>query len=167
MTTNADSVASARALHAEIRAQGAAIEEGRRVPQALIDAMCTAGLFHLGLPAKFGGLGADPVTSARAIEELAFADGSAGWVAMLAAQSAAFAAFMPDADGVAIWGNGGIVAGTARPIGRAIAVSQPEPGYLVSGRWPFASGSSHATWFMGECVVYDGEAPRRMRTATT
>lgn len=31
----------------------------------------------------------------------------------------------------------------------------------MSGRWPFASESSHADWFMGECIVYDGEQPRR------
>jgi hypothetical protein len=36
----------------------------------------------------------------------------------------------------------------------------PEPGYIVSGRWPFASGSSHATWFGAECLVYDGDQPR-------
>jgi alkylation response protein AidB-like acyl-CoA dehydrogenase len=80
---------------------------------------------------------------------------------MLAAQSGAFAGFIPQADALAIYGNGGIVAGTARPIGRAIAMQDPADGYVVSGRWPFASGSSHATWFAGECIVYDGEAPRK------
>ena len=30
----------------------------------------------------------------------------------------------------------------------------------MSGRWPFASGSSHADWFAAECTIYDGEAER-------
>ena len=60
-----------------------------------------------------------------------------------------------------IWADGGIVAGTARPIGKARPVETPEPGFRVSGRWPFASGSSHATWFAAECTVYDGDTPRQ------
>lgn len=53
------------------------------------------------------------------------------------------------------------MAGTARPVGRALATDTPEPGYVVSGRWPFASGSSHASWFATESVVYDGDSPRK------
>jgi alkylation response protein AidB-like acyl-CoA dehydrogenase len=154
-------VFAAERLRDRIREVAAEIEQERRVPQALVDEMRAAGLFHLGLPRSLGGLEVDPVTAGRSIEELAYADGSVGWVAMIAAQSAWFASFMPDEDTAAIWGGGGIVAGTARPIGRAVATDRPEPGYVVSGRWPFASGSTHATWFMGECVVYDGDEPRR------
>jgi len=95
------------------------------------------------------------------VEEIALADGSVGWCVMLAAQSALFAGLLPGKHAREIWSNGGIVAGTARPIGRAVATREPADGYMVSGRWPFASGSTHATWFMGECVVYDGEAPRK------
>jgi alkylation response protein AidB-like acyl-CoA dehydrogenase len=46
-------------------------------------------------------------------------------------------------------------------VGRAVWTETPEPGYVVSGRWGFASGSSHADWFTGECVVYDGDQPRK------
>jgi alkylation response protein AidB-like acyl-CoA dehydrogenase len=77
---------------------------------------------------------------------------------MLSAQSCSFAGFLPKHEAETIWGDGGIVAGTARPIGRAVAI---EGGYDVSGRWPFASGSSHATWFSGECKIYDGDELRR------
>ncbi|HJN91376.1 MAG TPA: acyl-CoA dehydrogenase family protein [Dehalococcoidia bacterium] len=58
------------------------------------------------------------------------------------------------------WANRGIAAGVARPIGRAIPTQTPEPGFRISGRWPFASGSSHADWFGTESVVYDGDEPR-------
>jgi alkylation response protein AidB-like acyl-CoA dehydrogenase len=33
-------------------------------------------------------------------------------------------------------------------------------GYRVSGRWAFASGCRHATWFFGASDLYDGDAPR-------
>jgi alkylation response protein AidB-like acyl-CoA dehydrogenase len=161
IAVTADPVAAAGDLTGRIRGAAASIEQERAIPAALIGELRGAGLFHMVLPTYLGGGGVDPITAARAVEQLAYADGSVGWVVMLAQQSCMFAAFMPEAEARAIWGNGGIVAGTARPIGRAVATTAPTPGYVVSGRWPFASGSSHATWFMGECVVYDGEQPRK------
>ncbi|MEI6664934.1 MAG: acyl-CoA dehydrogenase family protein [Chloroflexota bacterium] len=144
-----------------IRAAAGRTESERRVPQEVIDALVQAGMFHMVLPASVGGGGHSPLVASRAVEEIAYADASTGWVVMLAQQSAMFAIFMSDEDNTAIFGNGGIIAGTARPIGRAVWTESLAPGYLVSGRWPFASGSSHATYFMGECVVYDGDEPRK------
>ncbi|MEZ4554255.1 MAG: acyl-CoA dehydrogenase family protein [Dehalococcoidia bacterium] len=155
-----DPVAAARVLQPRIREAASRIEEQRRLPMDLVDAMRDAGLFHMTIPASIGGHESSPVAAARAVEEIARADGSAGWCVMLAAQSTGFAGLMPESEARQVFGDGGIIAGTARPIGRAVTVREPAEGYRVSGRWPFASGSSHADWFMGECVVYDGEAPR-------
>lgn len=155
-----DPVEAARGLQGRIRSVADRIEAERQLPVDLVAAMVDAGLFHMLIPESIGGFEANPVDAARAVEEVACADGSAGWCVMLAAQSTGFAGLMPEPEAREVFGNGGIIAGTARPIGRAVAVSAPTPGYVVSGRWPFASGSSHATWFLGECVVYDGEQPR-------
>ena len=155
-----DPVEAARGLRGRIQEAASVIEEGRHLPASLVGEMRAAGLFHMAIPRSLGGLEADPIAAARAVEEVAFADGSAGWCVMLAAQSTAFAGLLPEDEARTIFGNGGIVAGTARPIGRAIPVREPSAGYLVSGRWPFASGSSHATWFLAECIVYEGDQPR-------
>ena len=77
---------------------------------------------------------------------------------MIAGQNAVFAGLIEPDESKKIWGPRDIVGGTARPIGRAVVT---DGGYRVSGRWPFASGSSHATWFAGECVVYDGDTARK------
>ncbi len=156
-----DPVEAARSLAPRIRAAAPAIEEERQLPADLVAEMREAGLFHMLVPQSLGGLEANPVDAARAVEEVAAADGSAGWCVMLAGQSAGFSGLLPELAAQEIFADGGIVAGTARPIGRATPVTDPAPGYVVSGRWPFASGSSHATWFIGECIVYDGEQPRR------
>jgi alkylation response protein AidB-like acyl-CoA dehydrogenase len=156
-----DPVEAARGLSGRIREAAPLIEQDRRLPLDLVDAMRDAGLFHMLIPESLGGREADPIAAARAVEEIALADASAGWCVMLAAQSTGFAGLLPPEEARAVFGDGGIIAGTARPIGRAVAVSEPADGYIVSGRWPFASGSSHADWFMGECVVYDGEQVRR------
>ncbi|HEU0072805.1 MAG TPA: acyl-CoA dehydrogenase family protein [Dehalococcoidia bacterium] len=150
----------AREFSPRVRDYSDAIDRERKLPTDLVDKMREAGFFHALLPRDLGGQEADPVTAGRIVEEIARGDGSAGWCVMLAAQSCSFAGFIPKEDAIEVYGNGGIVAGTARPIGRAVATRQPADGFIVSGRWPFASGSSHATWFAGECVVYDGEKPR-------
>lgn len=148
-------VAAARKLAPRLCELAAETEAARRLPVETVAALRAAGLFHMFVVAAGGGLQTDPVEACQAIEEVAAADGSTGWCVMLAAQSGAFSGLLPPAQARAIWGDGGIVASVARPIGRATVEGEC---YRVSGRWPFASGSSHATWFAGECVVYDGEA---------
>src|SRR5439155_22204210 len=148
-----DPIAAARALQPKIQEVAAQIERERQVPASLIADLVHAGLFRMMIPRSLGGAEVDPVTAAQAVEEISVADGSVGWCVMLAAQAALFAGLLPEEHAREIWSKGGIVAGTARPIGRAVATREPSDGYVVSGRWPFASGSTHATWFMGECVV--------------
>ncbi len=148
----ADPLAAARTLAPEIRAAAAETEAQRHIPAALVERLRDAGLFHMTLPKDIGGLECDPVTASRVIEEIAAADGSTGWVLMLANQTTFFAGFLPAEQASLFWGEGRINCGVARPIGRAVPAEGG--GYTVSGRWPFASGSSHAEWFMGECLVY-------------
>lgn len=161
-TTTVDPIEAARTLAPRVRATAAEIESTGRLPAALVEDLRSAGLFHLLLPASLGGPECDPITASRTVEEIAAADGSAGWCLMIAAQDIAFAGFIDPEQARTVWGDGGICCGTARPIGRAEETTTPEYGYRVSGRWPFASGSSHADWFSAECVVYgsNGEACR-------
>ena len=154
-TATSDAIASAIGLRTAIQERADEIESGRRLPADLAATMRDAGLFHINVPREYDGLQCDPVTTCKVIEEVSSADGSAGWCVMIAAQNAALGGFVEPAEAKAIWGNGGIVGGTARPIGRG---TREGDGYRVSGRWPFASGSSHVTTFAGECVEYrDGE----------
>ncbi|MFN0093664.1 MAG: acyl-CoA dehydrogenase family protein [Dehalococcoidia bacterium] len=157
MTTSYDPIAEARRLAPLIAAHADETEASRRLAQPVVDALRDAGLFHLFVPAAYGGREAGPVTACQAIEEVSSVDGSAGWCLMIASQNAAFGGFFEPSTAKAVFGSGGILAGVARPIGRAVIV---EGGYRVSGRWPFASGSTHATYLAGECVIYDGDTPK-------
>ena len=152
---------AAQRLVPRVRDLAPQIEKDGRLPAELVQAFLDAGLFHMTLPRDLGGREVDPVTAARVVEVLATADGSAAWCVMIAQQNLCFAGLIPADDARLIWGNGGICCGTANPVGRAVWVTDPEPGYRVSGRWGFASGSSHATWFVGESMVFDGDQPRR------
>ena len=85
----------ARALAPKIRARADEIEAGRQLPYDLVLDIAHAGLFKVGLSRDEGGLGADIMTTLRVIEEIARADGSAGWCVAMGAntfrQSAQFA----------------------------------------------------------------------------
>lgn len=148
-------VEAARAMQPRIRELAPSIERERRLPSDLVEEFRKAGFFDLAVALDLGGREVDPVNAARVVEELAFADGSAGWCVMLATQGGSFSGRLPAEFARKVHGNGAIVAGVARPIGRAEVRGDS---VTVSGRWPFASGSSHADWFGAECLVYDGDS---------
>lgn len=160
-TAPSDLLEAARALGPTLAARADEIERERRVPMDIVEQFRAAGFMHMLVPADLGGREIDPVTAAKVVEEISSFDGSAGWTIMIANQNASFSGLIDRSEALTVWGSGGIVCGTARPIGKAVWKGGDEPGYVVSGRWPFASGSSHADWFAGECVVYDGDEPRK------
>jgi alkylation response protein AidB-like acyl-CoA dehydrogenase len=147
-----------RSLIPSIAALGDQIEQERRLPVELVASLVEAGLFRMSVSRSLGGGEVDPITAARAIEEISAADGSTGWCVSLAYQIGGMAAYLPEHAAREVFGDADAIgAGVARPVGRAVPV---EGGYRVTGRWPFASGSSHATWFGGECVIEEDDALR-------
>lgn len=149
----------ARALAPKVRARADEIEAGRQLPYDLVLDIAHAGLFKVGLAREEGGLGADILTTLRVIEEIARADGSAGWcVAMGINTLRQSAQFAPDVRRRIFHSDPiGVSAGSANPRGRAVAVPG---GYRVTGHWFFASGCMHSSVLHGACKVFDGEQPR-------
>ena len=164
MTTDTARAASApleiaRALAPRIRERADEIEAARQLPHDLVMEIAKAGLFKVAISKEEGGLGADILTTLSVIEEIARADGSAGWCVAMGIntfrQSAQFERdvrrkfFHSDPIGVS--------AGSANPRGRAVAVPG---GYRVTGHWFFASGCMHSSLLHGACKVFDGDTPR-------
>jgi alkylation response protein AidB-like acyl-CoA dehydrogenase len=159
-------LAAARALAPLVAVEADAAEAERRLTDPVVAAFKAAGFYRMWLPHDLGGAELDPLTAMRVVEELARADGSAGWcvgpahaanlwfqVPRLAREVTAAVFADPDT----------ILVESIQPRGRAVAVPG---GYRVSGRWPFGSGASHGTWFSGRCAVYDGDEPRRLPDGT-
>jgi alkylation response protein AidB-like acyl-CoA dehydrogenase len=156
--TGADILEAARALAPQIRAAANEIEKGRRLPLHLVRAMQRAGVFRMPMPRSWGGPEVDPVTQIRIVEELATADPSVGWCAMIGSDGGFFSAFLEDSVGRALYPDLDLVTGSStRPSGRAMVVKD---GYRVSGRWPFSSGCQHSTYLVGNCMVYDDAGQR-------
>src|ERR1700684_726175 len=82
-STDSPILHNAIAMTAKIHAAGGEIEQGRRIPQPIVEAMKSAGVFGMAMPLAWGGPELDPLTQFRVIEALALAVGSVGWCAMI------------------------------------------------------------------------------------
>lgn len=135
-------------------------ERERRLPRETMDAMLSAGLFRIWTPKAYGGLELDPIDALRVFEEVSTIDGAAGWNLQLSSSITPAFAWFSDActDEVFAEGPDMVLGGTLFPPGRAVSV---DGGYLLSGRWPFSSGSHHASWLIAPGIVTEGEIPRR------
>ena len=156
-----DCVANARALAPIIAMAAPRIEAGRELPADLVDALHEARLFRMLVPRSLGGEEISPIEFVLAIEEIAKADASTAWciaqtsvcatIAKCLQRDVAEEIFKNDPRGVLAWG----------PTNDAKAIAVPG-GFRLTGVWPFASGSRHATWLAAHCRVHEADGtPRR------
>jgi alkylation response protein AidB-like acyl-CoA dehydrogenase len=111
------------------------------------------GLPWMMMPKRAGGAGATMRTQIEAVAELARGSAGAAWQVGLLMNTTAAAASLPVAAVDRIFRTGReLVCGVTMPIGTARPV---EDGYIVDGRWPYASGSQYAAWGMGGVRVVD------------
>jgi len=151
---------AAEAMAPTIAERAPEIEAARRLPRDLLDRLIDAGCFRFLVPPSHGGLGADMGQAMQLFEALARADGSTGWTVMIGAGSWCDLSGLPRPSFDALFANGPdvIVAGAFNPSGR---ITPTDEGYVVSGRWAFASGCEHADWLWGNCVEgFDENGPQ-------
>jgi len=143
----ADPIAAARELSPLIRSYADESERGRRLAGPVVNALRSAGLFAMGLPASLGGAEVALASALRVIEEIAYADGAAGWNVMIAFDTGIWAGFLraPQARALIASIPRPILAGSISPPGR---MSRTSGGYRLSGRWRFGSGCQQADVFM-------------------
>jgi alkylation response protein AidB-like acyl-CoA dehydrogenase len=138
-------------------ARAAATEAARRLDPGVVDALSDAGLFHMLMPESLGGLGLPMHDALLVLETISAADGSTGWCLLKGAASSMMAGYLP-ADVAAevqpdrstrVAGNFNPGRGTARPV---------DGGFVLSGRWDWATGVHHASWFIAGALA-QGETP--------
>ena len=149
-----------RALAPRLRAASPRIENDRRLPEDLFRALAESGVFKAHLPRCLGGCAARLNDLAAVIEEVARADGSAGWLAYVGSEALRQTLRLSPLVAKHITESPyAFIAGMFTPgASRAIAV---RGGYRVSGHWHTCSGSLHADWLIGGTTVFDGDEPRR------
>jgi alkylation response protein AidB-like acyl-CoA dehydrogenase len=131
--------------------------EARRVAPEVVSALEGAGLFRMLVPKRYGGMGASLCTAVEVTKEISRGDGSTGWVTTLMMVGTGFASTFSRQAQEDVFGRNPLakVAGTFSPGSKSERV---EGGYLISGRWPYSSGSFAADWAtLG--VLLDGDDP--------
>ncbi|MEU6201685.1 hydroxylase [Streptomyces sp. NPDC047061] len=121
-----------------------------------VELLRSAGVIRLLQPKEFGGFGSHPRDFAEAVMAVARHDGAAGWVCgvvgvhpwELAQMDPRLAHEVWDAD-PDTW-----IASPYMPNGIADPV---DGGYVLSGRWPFSSGSDHCRWDFLGALLGDGK----------
>jgi alkylation response protein AidB-like acyl-CoA dehydrogenase len=126
----------------------------RRLPEELVTALRGSGLLRAGAPVEVEGLELAPGAALRCAEEVARGDASAGWCVSIAITSSLLAAYLPSEAREELFGRGrGVAAGVWAPRGKARPV---DGGVVVSGRWAFCSGITHADLLFAGCLVDSG-----------
>jgi len=158
-----DCVANARALAPLIAAAAPRIEAGRELPPDLVDALHDARMFRMLVPRSLGGDEVSPVAFMQAVEELAKADASTAWcIAQTSVCSTIAKSLQPHVAAEIFKKNPrGVLAWGPSTAAHTKAVVE-NGGFRLTGAWPFASGSRHATWLAAHAPVYDADGqPRR------
>ena len=133
--------------------------EGELSPAA-VAALHRDGLLKLWVPEKLGGAELDPVHSLEVLENLSYADASAGWVTMAANLSIGTAgAYLSDHAVAELWGDGKqpVIAGQGTRPGTATMV---DGGLLLSGSWSFGSGLKHSSHVHSLGIIEETGEPR-------
>ena len=149
-------VVRAREIADLARGMADEIDSGRRLPAELVGALRDSGLLRAGAPVEVDALELPAGTALRCAEEVARGDASAGWCVSIAITASLLVAYLPPVSRDELFGDGrGVAAGVWAPQGKARRVPS---GVVVSGRWAFCSGITHADVLFAGCVLEDRPA---------
>ncbi len=160
-------VREAQELQPRLRDLGRQIERERRVPQELANALAHAGFYRMLVPRSLGGLEVRARVFVEALEALALGDSAVGWTVMTGATTGLLSAYLGEGAALdAFRQPSSTYAGVFAPMGRATPALSPEgvPGFLLNGRWSFASGVENASLRLAGGLVFEAGAkePRRL-----
>jgi len=151
-------LANARAMGPAIAARSEEIEALRRLPADLVADLRAAGFFRMGRSRAKGGPQMTLPQHMEVIEVLAHADPSVGWCVKIGTDSGLLAEFLPPAASARLLPDPDMI--TAGQFTTAHGrVERVEGGYLLTGRFPFGSGVTHADVVMSGGALIENGAP--------
>jgi alkylation response protein AidB-like acyl-CoA dehydrogenase len=136
-------------------AQNCEINQGFGAQQ--LQVMYEQKWFKIYVPALYGGLGLTIPEGVRLSEDLAYAEGNAGWLCTLSSGASIFAGFLKPAFARQVFENPKVsFAGSGKAEGVASVIGDA---YVVAGVWPYASGADIATVFTANCKLQKDGIP--------
>ena len=159
LTIEKDFVQVARDLCASLNQNIPGEEDNGRLSSSVVTVLRKAGFYKLFLPKSLGGLEADPLTTAKVVEEVASHNTAAGWSLMVANTTLLMLSRIPEKGIEEIFGNNpdAFIAGTVHPPMRA---TRAEGGYRINGRNPLVSNVHEAQWIMVLALVMEEGQPK-------
>ncbi len=127
-----------------------------RLNDATFAALKPLRMSHIFAGEEIGGAQLSPTQGLQIIEAITYHSGAAGWVSMVhACIGAMSAAFLPDTAIARLFGPGtdNRFSGQGTPTGM---LKKIEGGYLLNGKWSYASGIHHATFTHTAALLDDG-----------
>jgi alkylation response protein AidB-like acyl-CoA dehydrogenase len=152
----------AKEMHPIFGAQAAANEAAGKLSDATLKALTDGGFFAMWIPRCFGGLEAGPTEALGTVEQLAYSDGSTGWVFMAQqVGTCSAAAYLPAGTAKELFGKGKwpFIAGQGAAIGRGVPEGK---GYRLTGKWAYGSGLLHSNWIHTGANIFENGAQRMM-----
>jgi 3-hydroxy-9,10-secoandrosta-1,3,5(10)-triene-9,17-dione monooxygenase len=138
-------IARAREMVPLLAAREVATNASREVSEETIDTFRSAGFFRVLQPRRFGGLQGSFGTFSRIVEELAMGCSSSAWVYAVLGEHQWIIACFPERAQEDVWQCEPAAVASSSLVPRAEASAVPG-GWLLSGKFPFSSGSRHAQW---------------------
>jgi len=131
-------------------------ENNGRISAAVVNALREAGFYKLFLPKSLGGIEADPLITAKCVEEVAIHNTAAAWSLMVANSPLNLGGRLPEKGIEEIFRNGPdtFIAASVHPPMRA---NQVKGGYMINGRNPLVSNIHEAQWVLTTALVMEGQ----------
>jgi alkylation response protein AidB-like acyl-CoA dehydrogenase len=136
-----------QAIVPRLAAEAEESEKRRRPTDRAIALMSEAGVFRALLPERYGGDSLDLEDFAAVGMALGEADISLAWVATFLMEHCWLLTHFPEPFQASLFSGGGDVLAPAALAGEA-TVQPVDGGFILDGRWRWASGSSHASWVL-------------------
>lgn len=150
----AELVEAAAKLVPLLRSRALWIDEHRRLPDDVVEALNASGLLKMYAPSQYAGYESNARTAVDVHAELARGNSSTSFVVSVYALLNWMAGLWPDDVLDEVFATPDVkVCGTTAPSGVATKV---DGGYHFTGRWSFTSGFLHSDWKITAAMLDDG-----------
>ncbi len=145
---------SARQIRPLLRKNLHLHDQQGRLTAEVVKALCDAGFHNMSVPARWKGLNLSAAAMARVAAEIAKGCPSAAWCFSITNSVAWLVSQMPDTMQQAVFGNGTPM--LTSPQNGAGTIVEVEGGFLLTGKWTYASNCRHASLALLQAVSADG-----------
>jgi alkylation response protein AidB-like acyl-CoA dehydrogenase len=154
-------VSAASSLVPILSANAETADGTRTLPDEVVTALRKEGLFRLATPRAYGGHEAGACAATAVAAEVGRGCSSAAWVLVVYYSASVALWLFPDEVRHRVWSEDPDAAVCGSSAGAVPARAVPG-GYVLSGRWGWASGAHHATWAILDITTgSEGAVPER------